>query len=177
MIQIPLTNLFNFEVPFSVGYDKDGRVSIESLFKCHQGFTPISRQQAHSRHHLRPDSNWPNCATFLVWGIALILARSSWSQSWLLLFQTTLDAATLIKPHFFSSMQVGQLIAMIWASIMAFGEEEEISKKKSQFLVTTSHLVAALTANGHFSNPSRIYSNSKTWIVLKWKIAELFMSE
>ena len=47
MKQTPLRNLFNFEVPFSVGYDKDGRVSIESLFKCHQGFPPISRQQAH----------------------------------------------------------------------------------------------------------------------------------
>ena len=80
MIQIPLRNLFNFEVPFSVGYDKDGRVSIESLFKCHQGFSPISRQQAHRRHHLRPDSNQPNYATFLVWGLALILARSSWNR-------------------------------------------------------------------------------------------------
>ena len=32
---------------------------------------------------------------------------------------------------------------MIWASIMAFGEEEEISKKKSQFPVTTSQLQMA----------------------------------
>ena len=119
MIQIPLRNLFNFEVPFSVGYDKDGRVSIESLFKCHQGFTPISRQQAHSRHHLRPASNRPYCATFLVWGLAFILARSVYSHSWLLLIQTTWDAATLIRTHFYESSDLGPNYG-IWGGMGGF---------------------------------------------------------
>ena len=41
-----LTNVLNFEILFSLGYDEGDWLSMKSLFKCHQGYIPITRQQA-----------------------------------------------------------------------------------------------------------------------------------
>ena len=46
ILMSPLTNVFNFEILFSLGYDEGDWLSMKSLFKCHQGYIPISRQQA-----------------------------------------------------------------------------------------------------------------------------------